>query len=145
MKPKDFLNKLQHDEIIAAIRQAEQKTSGEIRVFISRQEPADAMAAAAQKHFDQLGMHQTKERNGVLIFVAPLARKFAVIGDAGVHAKCGNEFWEKVAAEMTNHFKQEQFTAGLLHAVQKAGELLAEHFPRHPGDQNQLSDDIATD
>jgi uncharacterized membrane protein len=90
-------------------------------------------------------MHQTADRNGVLIFVAPRARKFAIIGDSGVHARCGDEFWTKVAAEMTSHFKQENFTAGLLHAIQKAGELLTEHFPGKPDNPNQLSDEIAHD
>src|SRR5579859_3772498 len=128
MKARDFLNQLHHDNIVAAIRKAEQKTSGEIRVFISRHEPDDPVTAA-QAEFTRLGMDKTKEKNGVLIFVAPRARKFAIIGDAGVHARCGDEFWTQVAAEMTGHFKKENFTAGLLHAIQKAGELLAEHFP----------------
>ena len=144
MKAKDFLKQLRHDDIVGAIRHAEKKTSGEIRVFISRKEPADAIAAA-QAHFAELGMQKTEERNGVLIFVAPRVRKFAVIGDSGVHARCGDEFWNKVAAEMTGHFKQGDFTAGILHGIQKAGELLAEHFPRRPGGKNQLPDDIAHD
>ena len=144
MKARDFLKQLHHDDIIAAIRKAEQKTSGEIRVFISRHEPHDAVAAA-QAEFMRLGMDKTKEKNGVLIFVAPRARKFAIIGDAGVHARCGDEFWTQVAAEMTGHFKKSEFTQGILHAIHKAGELLARHFPRRPGDQNQLPDDIAHD
>jgi uncharacterized membrane protein len=144
MKAKDFLSQLQHDDIVAAIRKAEQKTSGEIRVFISRKEPADAVAAA-QAHFEELGMQKTEEKNGVLIFVAPRVRKFAVIGDAGVHAHCGEQFWNAVAGEMTGHFKKGEFSAGILHGIQKAGELLAQHFPRKPGDKNQLPDDIAHD
>jgi uncharacterized membrane protein len=144
MKARDFLNQLEHEKIVAAIRKAEQKTSGEIRVFISRHEPDDPVAAA-QAEFTRLGMAKTKEKNGVLIFVAPRARKFAIIGDAGVHARCGDEFWTQVAAEMTGHFKKSEFTQGILHGIHKAGELLARHFPRHPGDQNQLPDDIAHD
>src|SRR5579863_7180203 len=104
MKPKEFISKLDHDKIVAAIRAAEQKTSGEIRVFISRHNPEDPVAAA-QRDFNKLGMGKTKEKNGVLIFVAPQARKFAVIGDSGVHVRCGDEFWRALAAEMTGHFK----------------------------------------
>ena len=144
MKAKEFLSRLQHDEIVAAIRKAEGKTSGEIRVFVSRQEPDDPVVAA-QAQFERLKMTGTKERNGVLIFVAPRVRKFAIIGDTAVHAKCGDEFWKKVAADMTMHFKQEGFTQGIVHGIQKAGELLAQHFPRHPGDRNQLSDEIGRD
>jgi uncharacterized membrane protein len=144
MRAKEFLGRLRHDDILAAIREAEQKTSGEIRVFISRQEPLDAVAAA-QAHFTSLGMDKTKEKNGVLIYVAPRVRKFAVVGDSAVHARCGDVFWEQVAREMTGHFKKSEFSRGILHGVHKAGQLLAEHFPRGPGDQNQLPDDIIRD
>jgi len=144
MKPKEFITRLQHDEIVAAIQAAEKKTTGEIRVFISRHK-TDNPVAAAQAHFAELGMHKTTDRNGVLIFVAPRAHKFAIIGDSGVHARCGDVFWIKVAAEMTSHFKRENFTAGLIHAILKTGELLAEHFPGKPGDSNELSDEIAHD
>jgi uncharacterized membrane protein len=144
MKPKEFLNRLEHDQIVKAIQQAEQKTSGEIRVFISRHNPEDAIKAA-QKHFDEMGMHQAKERNGVLIFVAPLAHKFAVIGDAGVHQLCGDAFWGAVAHKMSGHFKKGEFTEGLIHAVNKAGELLAEHFPRKSGEQAKARDNIRQD
>lgn len=144
MKPKEFITKLEKDEIVAAIQAAEKKTTGEIRVFITRHKPVDPVAAA-QAHFTELGMQKTEDRNGVLIFVAPRVRKFAIIGDSGVHARCGDEFWTKVAAEMTAHFKQENFTAGLLHAIKKAGELLAEHFPGKPDHPNQLPDGIAHD
>lgn len=144
MKAKEFLNRLQHDEIVAAIRQAEQKTSGEIRVFVTRQEP-EYPIAAAQTQFARLGMDKTQEKNGVLIFVAPRVRQFAVIGDAGVHARCGSKFWEQVAGEMTGHFKREHYTQGILHGIHKAGELLAQHFPRRPGDRNELPDDIVED
>lgn len=132
MKPKEFLNRVEHDQIVKAIQQAETKTSGEIRVFISRHEPEDAVKAA-QQHFDELGMHRAKERNGVLIYVAPHAHKFAVIGDAGVHERCGDAFWSALASEMAGHFKKGDFTQGLIHAINKAGELLAKHFPRKSG------------
>jgi uncharacterized membrane protein len=144
MKHREFLNQLRHDDIVAAIQSAEQKTSGEIRVFISRKNVDDAVAAA-QKQFDRLGMAKTKHRNGVLIFVAPRARKFAVIGDSAVHQKCGDSFWQTLAEEMTGHFKKSEFTAGIIHGIQKAGELLAAHFPPQAGDGNELPDQVEND
>ena len=144
MKPGKFLETLRHDEIVAAIRAAEAKTSGEIRVFVSHKTTDDAVAAA-QAAFERLGMVKTRHRNGVLIFVAPRARKFAVIGDAAVHKKCGDAFWRALAAEMSGHFKNAEFMAGILHAIQKAGALLAEHFPPTPGDTNELSNRVAED
>jgi uncharacterized membrane protein len=144
MKTKEFLNRLQRDELVAAIGKAEQGTSGEIRVFITRQEPDDAIAAA-QVQFSRLGMEKTRHRNGVLIFVAPGTQRFAVIGDVGVHARCGDEFWRQVAAEMGGHFRRQDFSAGLLLGIERAGALLARHFPRGPDDRNELPDELAGD
>ncbi|MGD1086953.1 MAG: TPM domain-containing protein [Verrucomicrobiota bacterium] len=145
MKVNDFLNQLRHDDIVAAIRQAETKTSGEIRVFISHKKIEDAVDLEAQAAFLRLGMTNTRHRNAVLIFVAPRAHKFAVIGDEAVHKKCGDEFWRALVVEMSGHFKKSDFTRGILHGVQKAGELLAAHFPPHPGDPPKPPDPVEHD
>jgi uncharacterized membrane protein len=129
MHPKKFINQLPHDTLVAAIREAEKKTSGQIRVLISHKSVADPVAAA-QKEFARLGMAKSPERNGVLIFVTPRTRTFAVIGDAGVHAKCGDVFWQELAEAMAGYFQKSEFTEGIAHVVSIAGELLAEHFPR---------------
>jgi uncharacterized membrane protein len=144
MKTKDFLSQVDHKEVVAAIQEAEQKTSGEIRVFISRK-LIEAPVSVAQGHFLRMGMNRTREHNGVLIFVAPRSRKFAVIGDSGVHTRCGEEFWRQLAQEMTAYFRRSEFTIGLVHGIRKAGELLAEHFPHQPDDQNELPDEIEHD
>ena len=128
MKPHAFNKHLEHDRIVAAIRDTEHKTTGEIRVTVSPKHVEDAVAAA-QIEFLRLGMDHSKERNGVLIFVAPRSHKFAVIGDEAVHAKCGEEFWRQLADAMTGYFKKSEFTEGIIHGVQKSGELLARHFP----------------
>jgi uncharacterized membrane protein len=129
MHPRKFSEHLHHDSIVAAIRDTEHKTTGVIRVRISPRHVNDPVAAA-QEEFMRQGMNKSPERNGVLIFVAPRSHKFAVIGDEGVHARCGDEFWRKLADAMTDYFRKSEFTPGIIHGVQKAGELLAEHFPR---------------
>jgi uncharacterized membrane protein len=129
MHPKKLIKQLPHDTLVAAIREAEQKTSGQIRVLISHK-PVDDPVAAAQKEFIRLGMDKSPERNGVLIFIAPRTHKFAVIGDEGVHAKCGDAFWHELAKVMTEYFRKSEFTEGIIHGVRKAGELLEQHFPR---------------
>ena len=144
MKARHFINKLEHDAIVGAIAEAERKMHGEIRVFISRKEPPDVVAAA-QEAFVHLGMDKTRMRNGVLIYVAPRAHKFAVIGDTAVHAKCGEEFWKEVVEEMAAHFRGGQFTEAIIHGIRRAGKLLSEHFPHHRGDTNQLSNEIVED
>lgn len=144
MKTRDFLKQLHKDQIVAAIREAEQKTSGEIRVFVSHKSIDDPVAAA-QAEFARLDMMKTRERNGVLFFVAPNVRKFAVLGDAGVHQRCGDEFWRELTNEISGHFKSLRFTEGIVHGIRKAGQLLAQHFPKRSDDKNELSDDVAHD
>ena len=125
--------KIDHDRVLAAIRAAEAQTSGEIRVLVARHKSADPVAAA-QGYFNELGMAKSSHRNGVLIFVAPRSRNFAVIGDSGVHEKCGDAFWKGLADAMGAYFRDGKFTEGLVHGVDRAGELLARTFPRAPGD-----------
>jgi uncharacterized membrane protein len=144
VKTKQFISQMDEKKLVAAIAEVESKTSAEIRVFISHKKLDDALGAA-RRAFGDLGMSKTRERNGVLIFVAPAVRKFAVMGDAGVHQRCGDEFWNILADEMNGHFRKAEFTAGILHAVGKAGALLAQHFPRRPDDVNELPDDLAHD
>jgi uncharacterized membrane protein len=142
MRTKEFLSKLEHDRIVDAIRVAESKTSGEIRVFIQRGRlNADPMVAA-QKKFHRLRMHNTRDRNAVLIFVAPRAHKFAVIGDKAIHEKCGEEFWERVVDLMRGHFQKEKFSRAIVDAVEEIGKLLATHFPKRSTSSNELPDEI---
>lgn len=142
MRTKEFISKLDHDRIVGAIKAAEAKTSGEIRVYVQRGELAADPVTTAQGKFQQLGMQATKERNGVLIFVLPRARKFAVIGDEGVHQKCGDQFWQQLVERMRAHFQKENFTGALVEAIEETGKLLATHFPKTGSAQNELSDEI---
>ena len=142
MRSHEFIERLDHDRIVAAITAAEANTSGEIRVFVHRGELKTEALEYAQKKFAKLGMQKTKERNGVLIFIAPRAQKFAVVGDEGVHAKCGDVFWQQLVDTMRGHFQSENFTDALLHAIRETGNLLAAHFPRQSSDANELSDQI---
>ena len=142
MRTREFLSKLEHDRIVQAIREAESKTSGEIRVLIQRGKLKSDPLVAAQRKFHRLGMHKTRERNGVLIFVVPRAHKFAVVGDEAIHEKCGDEFWQRVVTAMHHCFRQHKFSEGLGGAITVIGDVLAQHFPRSPADTNELPDDI---
>lgn len=130
--------RLDHERIVAAIANAEEQTSGEIRVYVQRGKvEADPLTVAQQK-FLEFGMEKTAERNAILILVAPRARKFAVVGDEGIHRKCGEEFWDKLVASMRTHFQHEKFTDALCEAIEAAGNTLATHFPRRPDDRNEM-------
>ncbi len=128
---------IDHARIEAAIAAAERLTSGEIRVVLSHRAAPEPIAAA-QHEFTRLGMDRTAARNGVLIFLAPRSRTFAIIGDTGIHTHCGAEFWREVAAAMEAAFRRDDFTSGLILGIERAGALLATHFPRSPDDRNEL-------
>jgi uncharacterized membrane protein len=99
----------------------------------------------ARRRFELLGMTRTAHRNGVLIYIAPKLRRFQILGDSGIHEKCGDDFWKETAAGMEELFRRGDFTEGLLHGIAKAGDLLAEHFPRADGDANELPDEVTED
>ncbi|MEP7263131.1 MAG: TPM domain-containing protein [Bacteroidota bacterium] len=142
MKAIDFFSDTDKESITAAIRDAEKMTSGEIRVYIEDSSKKDMMDRAAFV-FAEMNMHRTKNRNGVLIYVAFQDRKFAVIGDAGIHKIVGQDFWDSVKDLMLQRFKNNQFSAGITDAVKEAGKVLAAHFPYQEGDdKNELSDDV---
>jgi uncharacterized membrane protein len=143
MRTREFLSKVEHDRIVQAIREAESKTSGEIRVFVQRGKLNGDPLVAAQKKFHQLGMHNTCDRNAVLVFVAPRAHKFAVVGDKAVHEKCGEQFWQRLVEGMRMHFQTEKFTHALLEAIAEIGKVLASHFPKTSRSTNELPDEIA--
>jgi uncharacterized membrane protein len=132
---------IDHPKVVAAIQAAERRTSGEIRVVVSQAKTDDPITLAREE-FERLGMTRTAARNGVLILLAPATRRFAVIGDQGVHEKCGDAFWTELADAMSGHFQRGDFTAGLTYGINQAGELLAHHFPRSPDDRNELPDDV---
>jgi uncharacterized membrane protein len=88
-------------------------------------------------------MRATRDHNGILFFVVPSRRRFAVIGDEGIHQKVGQEFWEKLVAAMSEDFKAGKFNEGLVSGIEEAGRLLRVHFPYQGAkDVNELPDDI---
>ena len=141
---KQFLSQLDHDRIIAAIGESEKATSGQIRVHVTRRRPTD-LEARARRRFEKLGMTQTRHRNGVLIYIAPNLRQFQILGDTGVHEKCGDDFWKETAGEMEADFRRGAFTDGILRGIEKVGRVLAEHFPRETGDTNELPNEVTED
>jgi len=142
MRTREFLSKLEDDLIIQVFGEVESKTSGEIRILIQRGKLKGDPLVAAQRRFQRLGMHKTRERNAVLIFVAPRVHKFAVVGDQAIHEKCGDELWQRVVERMRAHFQNEKFSDALIEAVKEIGSVLARHFPKTVRDTNELPDDV---
>lgn len=130
------------ERVRSAIEAAEERTSGEIRVSVSRWFWG-SVRSAAELAFERMRMHETSARNGVLIFVVPSRKRFVVLGDRGIHERVGAEFWEKVAGAMAVRFREGDFTGGLELAVATVGEELSRFFPFDPTtDRNELPNQI---
>jgi len=139
---KDFFSDQEKEDIKQAIMNAELDTSGEIRVHIENSLTGDVLDRAAFV-FRQLGMNKTELRNGVLIYLAVKNRRFAIIGDRGIHKVVPEHYWDDIKANMLNHFRENRFTDGLIEAIASAGTQLKKHFPHKRGDVNELSDEVS--
>ena len=139
---EDFLTAEEEAEVVEAIVQAERNTSGEIRVHLEATTKLEPYLRA-QEIFRLLKMDNTKEDNGVLIYVAVKDKKFAVCGDKGIHKAVPKNFWDSTKDIMQSHFQKGQFKQGLVAGILKAGLELKTHFPWQHDDTNELSDEIS--
>lgn len=139
---EDFLTTDEEQEIVQAIRTAEKNTSGEIRVHIEPHTRLDIMERA-EEVFRILKMDNTKEENGVLIYVAVNDRKFAICGDRGIDRVVPNDFWRSTRNAIQTQFEKGKFKQGLINGILEAGRELETHFPWQQDDKNELSDEIS--
>ena len=140
---KHFFSQEENERIVAAIRHAEQATSGEIRVYIeSHCRFVDPLDRAAELFFG-LKMEKTEQRNGVLLYIALKDRQLAIFGDEGIHQKVGTAFWDREIRLMLNAFNAAHFADGIINIVTEVGNALHEHFPYDAAtDRNELPDEI---
>jgi uncharacterized membrane protein len=128
--------------IMQEITKAEAKTTGEIRVHVTYQSKDDQPLEAAIAIFTKLNMHETRERNGVLVYFNPKARKFALYGDLGIYEKLGQTYWNDLVQHVRSTIHDKDLLTGIIDAVQALGEKLAIHFPGSKDDTNELKNDI---
>jgi len=142
-KKKEFFTEEEKARLVSAIQQAEQRTSGEIRIFVESRcrfvDPVDR----AKEIFLQLRMNGTAERNATLIYIAFDDHQLAVLGDEGIHQRVGQAYWEAEVGKMISEFKSEHIIDGICQVVSDIGEALQQHFPYDSEtDKNELPDDI---
>jgi uncharacterized membrane protein len=141
---KQMLDKDAQLRIVACIKEAESKTSGEVRVFVEGKcSYMDAMDRA-REIFTNLAMEKTVARNAVIIYLALTDRQFALFGDTAIYEKAGGaEFWRKAAEKLAAHLKAHEITEGICNCVRELGTALANHFPYDPAiKKNELPDEI---
>jgi Predicted membrane protein len=135
---KEFFTDEEKQSIIDAVRNAEQRTSGEVRVFVeSRCRYVNAIDRAVEI-FENLQMQKTELRNATLVYVAVKDRQLAVFGDEGIHQKVGNEYWANEVVKMIKAFNRDNIAEGISQCVLNIGEALATHFP-YDGVQIKMS------
>jgi len=137
-----FLTAKQEQRVVEAIQEAEKKTSGEIRVHIEDHCEDEPLMRAA-RIFHELGMDQTEQQNGVLIFIASDDKKAAVYAGKGIHKQVEEGFWNDVLKILIDHFKGQAFVEGIEQAIAKVADKLVELFPHERGDVNELSNEIS--
>jgi uncharacterized membrane protein len=138
---KKFFSEKEEQEIIGFIKAAEQFTSGEIRFYVESKCEGDALERAIEV-FHHLELHKKNHRNGVLIYLAKEHRKFAIVGDEGIHTKVPDNFWEDVKNKMAEFFKQGKLLDGICEGVKLVGEKLKESFPFDPNNNDGYTDII---
>lgn len=139
---QSFLSKQDEEAIVSAIKEAEKNTSGEIRIHIEAHTDEDHFEHALQV-FQQLEMHKTELRNGVLIYIAVEDHKFVILGDEGINKVVADDFWNQTKDVMQNHFRKGDFKTGIVQGILQAGNELKAHFPYQDDDTNELSNEIS--
>lgn len=138
-----LIRKSEERKIVSAIKEAEKDTSGEIRVHIERWCKEGDPVARAIFIFDAIGMFDTLDRTGVLIYISLKSRLFAVIGDVGINAVIPQDFWNGIKTDLSSHFSRGQITEGIIEAVNQTGKILKEHFPCTEDNPNEQPDEIS--
>lgn len=142
MNAADFFSDEQKQQIKVAIERMEHKTSGEIRLHVEGNCNGDPYERALHV-FHRLHMHKTNHRNAILFYLAVNHKKFAIVGDEGIHKSVPENFWATVKDHVIAQFKQNKFTEGICEGIDMTGEMLKVHFPHNGNDKNQLSDEIS--
>lgn len=139
---RNILNREEDRQVVEAIKQAELNTSGEIKVHIENHCHGDVEERSLTV-FNRLKMNETKQRNGVLIYLAVRDRKFAILGDEGINSVVEDGFWNDVKDLILNHFKEGRFADGLEQGILRCGEKLKAYFPYQTDDINEIPDEIS--
>ncbi len=139
---KDFLTTDEEQSVVEAIRQAETRTSGEIRVVITSRWVLRPERHAARL-FAKLGMVRTEGRNGALITLFTRRRRFVILGDSGLNAVVDPRYWERMAGDMTRHLREGRKVEALTTAIRTLSETMAAHWPPDPErNPDELPNDI---
>lgn len=141
MPAREFLSEKAEQRIVRAIGEAEEFTTGEIRIHIEfkcKKDPLDR----AKTVFGELEMHETEARNGVILYIAVEDRKVAILGDEGISRQVESNFWQDEIDKLIGEFKEGNFEQGIESVVGDIGKKLKQFYPSDGSDPNELDNEI---
>ncbi len=142
-RPHNFFSAADNSQIVEAIRQAEQQTSGEIRIFVESKNPFVDPVDRAKEIFFQLKMEHTENRNAVLLYIAMDHKELALFADEGIYKATGKTYWDDAVKKMLSNFTKENISNSIEQCVLQIGQTLKEKFPYNSAtDKNELPDEI---
>lgn len=128
------------------IKEMEKITAGEIRVALKEKKSFrnrnKSIRELAEEEFRKLGMHETRDKTGILIYILLSDRKFYILADEGINKKVDQSTWDAVRDEMQAGFKTGHYKEGVVTCVDQVGKILGEHFPVKIDDTNELSNKV---
>jgi uncharacterized membrane protein len=142
----NFFNDDEFLRISNKIKDAEKSTSGEIRICIKEKkhfrDRKKSIRELAEIEFHKLGMHATRDKTGILLYLLLSQKQFFILADKGIHEKVGDETWAKLRDEMQDKFKDGKFSEGIIWGIDRVGKILGEYFPVKEDDTNELSNKV---
>jgi uncharacterized membrane protein len=139
--PNKFLTQKESEKMKRCVEDAEKKTSAELKVILVRHCWGHIQEKAARL-FRKFRLHETKNRNAVMIMLVLTDREFIIYGDEGVHEKVGQSFWDDMRNKMAACFREDKFCDGLCLGISLIGEKLAMHYPPEQEDRNEIADNV---
>ena len=132
--------------ISESIKEAESKTAGEIKISIKEKrdfsQKKKSLIELASLEFARLGMNNTRDKTGILLFLLLNEKKFYILADEGINKKVEQKVWNEIRDRMQADFSRGHFTKGILLGINEVGKILASHFPIKSDDVNELSDKV---
>ncbi len=142
-KPTVFFSAQENEQIVNAISNAEQETSGEIRIYVESHNSMVNVMDRASEIFFKLEMQNTVHHNGVLLYIAMKDKELALFGDEGIYKVVGEAYWNNAVKTMLAHFSSQKITDGIVQCIGEIGQTLKEKFPFDAAtDKNELPNDI---
>jgi uncharacterized membrane protein len=147
---KEWLSKYLTEKDLGKIKdevaKVELSTSGEIRLSLREKrsfwEKLYQPHELAVKDFEKLGMANTKDKTGIMVFIIFGERYYDVLADEGIYARIPDKTWIELEAKLKDEFAQGKFLHGILHVIKKMGKVLSKEFPRKADDVNELPDEV---